>query len=412
VITPFSTINTHSAVFETSLTIEFNKLTEKYRSLKTKTRPNKESAMESKKILVTGASGYIAGHVVLQLLKKGYSVRGTVRSLANTKKYQYIIDLKEQLPQYRDKIELVEANLSDAGCWDQAVAGCDGVMHVASPFVLKSPKDENELIKPAVEGTLNVLQSCTRNGIRKVVVTSSVAAVITGHLEDREYDENDWPNEANKKVNVYMKSKGLAEKAAWDYVNSLPSDKRIELTTILPSGVIGPALTVLDFTSAFGISKIMNGEMPMQPRLKFSFVDVRDVAKAHVLAMESPISGGNRYICAGDEIFFKDMAQYLADEFNQYGYGVKPRNLPDCLVSFFALFDAETKEIKPLIGSDIRVSNKNIRSDLGMTFRKLESSVVEMAYDLIAIGVIKKDKTKGEAHKRHTTIDKMMAQEY
>eukprot|EP00357_Protocruzia_adherens_P023183 CAMPEP_0115007972 /NCGR_PEP_ID=MMETSP0216-20121206/21591_1 /TAXON_ID=223996 /ORGANISM="Protocruzia adherens, Strain Boccale" /LENGTH=373 /DNA_ID=CAMNT_0002375203 /DNA_START=54 /DNA_END=1173 /DNA_ORIENTATION=+ len=361
-------------------------------------------AETSGKVLVTGANGYIAGHVIIQLLKRGYSIRGTVRDLSNTKKYQYITDLKEQYPQYSDKIELVEANLLNEECWQSVVSGCDKVMHVASPVIFQSPKDENELIKPAVEGTLNVLRACSENGVKKVVLTSSIASIITGHTESKTYDETEWANTDVKGINVYMKSKPLAEKAAWKFVEDLPADKKFELTTILPSAVVGPPLTVLDFASSMLVAKLLNGEVPAQPRLSFDYVDVRDVAKAHILALESDKSAGQRYICTAGMRTMKQMATTLANEFNKYGYGVKPRNLPNWLVGFVSLFDKEVREIKPLVGKEMQLSNDKIRRDLGIDFLPLEPSMICMAYDLIVIGLIKKDRTKGVAQEKKTTL--------
>mmetsp|Transcript_54428 Transcript_54428/g.62370 ORF Transcript_54428/g.62370 Transcript_54428/m.62370 type:complete len:376 (-) Transcript_54428:179-1306(-) len=364
----------------------------------------------SEKILVTGASGYVAGHIIIQLVKRGYNVRGTVRSLSNTKKYQYIIDLKAKYPQYGEKIELVEANLSDPYCWNSVVSGCDKVLHVASPVTLYSPKNENDIIQPAVDGTLNVLKSCVANGIKKVIVTSSMASVITGHTESRRYDETEWANVDIKGTNAYMKSKTLAERAAWKFVEELPEDQKLELTTILPSAIMGPPLTVLDFASAMVEGQLLNGDAPMQPDLSFDYVDVRDVARAHILAMESDKSAGQRYLCTTEMKTMKQLAKLLASEFNQYGYKIKARKMPGCMLSLVSLFVREVREIKPMVGIRMEIANDKIRRDLGMAFRPIDPTLIAMAYDLIALGLVKKDRTKGVAQRKKTTLEKIVSE--
>ena len=215
------------------------------------------------KVLVTGGSGFIALHCIDQLLEKGYVVRTTIRSESR------IDEIKKAMNQYPNLDQNLEFHicdlLEDSG-WDEAVNGCEYVLHVASPFILEVPSDEDVLIRPAVDGTLRVLEACSRNDVKKVVLTSSVAAVAYGHEKSKIYDESDWSNTGEDSgITPYAKSKTLAEKAAWDFLDTLSSDKRFDFTVINPVGVFGPMLTSDIGTSNSLVSKLINGELPACP---------------------------------------------------------------------------------------------------------------------------------------------------
>lgn len=338
-------------------------------------------------VLVTGASGFIAGHCVKALLDEGYRVRGTVRSLTNRAKVGHLDALGDAADK---RLELVEADLtSDAG-WDAAVAGCSLILHLASPFPASEPEDEMELITPAVEGTTRVLQAAARTdgAVKRVVVTSSVAAVAYGHTEvpSAALTEADWSNVDN--CQPYQKSKTLAERAAWDFVESLPDEQRFELAVINPGFVLGPMLSDVGGTSAELIKRLMKREMPACPELGWATVDVRDLAQAHLLAMTKPEAAGNRYICAGDNVWLQDMSKVLAAEFKPKGYNPPTGHMPYFVLWLAARFDKTLRLTLPLVGRAERVSNAKARKELGWTQRPIAETMIDMGNRAIELGMV------------------------
>jgi nucleoside-diphosphate-sugar epimerase len=337
-------------------------------------------------VLVTGASGYIAGHCVRELLEHGYRVRGTVRSLADTRKTEHLRRMAAALD---GSLELVEADLMADRGWREAAAGCTYVLHVASPFPAEVPKNEMDLIGPAVEGTKRVLRACAESGtVKRVVMTSSVAAVAFGHTDGRDAvrTEADWSQVEN--CEAYQKSKTLAERAAWDFVNGLPADRRFELAVINPGFVLGPLLNADPGTSGELIRKLMVREMPACPEIGFAPVDVRDVALAHRLAMESPAAPGNRFICAGDHLWVRDMAKILAAEFNPRGYRVPTGHLPYWLMWIIARFDKAVRLALEYVGRKELVSSAKAQRELGWRMRPIRETVVDTARTMIEQGVV------------------------
>lgn len=337
-------------------------------------------------VLVTGATGYIAGHCIRELMEHGYRVRGTVRSLADASKTEHLRRMASALG---GSLELVEANLSSDAGWREAVAGCTYVQHVASPFPPEVPKDENELIRPAVDGALRVLKaSAASDTVKRVVMTSSVAAVAMGHDDggQRVRTEADWSNP--DKCDPYPKSKTLAERAAWDYVKSLPPDRKLELAVINPGFVLGPLLNADQGTSGELIRKLMVRDMPACPEIGFAPVDVRDVATAHRLAMERPEAAGNRYICAGDHIWVQDMAKILAAEFNPRGYRVPTGHLPYWVMWIIAWFDKAVNLALGFVGRKELVSAAKAERELGWTMRPVRESVLDTARTMIEQGIV------------------------
>jgi len=337
------------------------------------------------KVLVTGASGYIAGHCVRELLENGYSVRGTVRSL----KSSHVDHLRALASRTRGQIDFVEADLTRDDGWRQAVEGCTYVQHVASPFPAKTPTDENELVRPAVEGTRRVLEACanTNGAVKRVVLTSSVAAVAFGRPpSEHVYNEEDWT--VVEKSEPYQKSKTLAERSAWEFVKSLQGSHRFELAVINPGAVLGPLLGSDHGTSAEIVRRLMARDMPACPAIGFAIVDVRDVALAHRLAMEKPNAAGNRYICAGNHYWMRDIALILADEFGPQGYRVPTGKLPYWVLWLVARFDPTIRMTLNYIGRKELVSNEKIRRELGMEFRNVRETVVDMARSMIEQGVV------------------------
>ena len=337
-------------------------------------------------VLVTGASGYIAGHCVRELLEHGYRVRGTVRSLADPKKTAHLKAIATALG---GALDFVEADLSNNRGWPEAVAGCTYVLHVASPFPAEVPADEMELIRPAVDGTRRVLHACAAAGtVKRVVMTSSVAAVAYGHADGQGTvrTESDWSNV--ERCEAYQKSKTLAERAAWDFVAALPPERRFELVVINPGFVLGPLLNADPGTSGELVRKLMVREMPACPEIGFAPVDVRDVALAHRLAMERPEAPGNRYICAGDHLWVQEMATILAAEFNPRGYRVPTGRLPYWLMWVIARFDKAVHLALGYVGRKELVSSAKAQRELGWTMRPIRDTILDTARTMIEQGVV------------------------
>lgn len=332
-------------------------------------------------VLVTGASGFVGLHTVLGLLKEGYRVRGTVRS---EKKAE---PLCEALAPHTDGIERLEfavADLaSDAG-WAEAVADCRYIMHVASPIPKGIPRHEDDLIIPAREGALRVLRTAVEAGVERVVMTSSLAAVVNGHVRDgsRTYDENTWA--VVDDLSPYEKSKTLAERAAWDFV----ADKKLELVVINPGLILGPLLTADSPTSAEAVRKFMAKEFPGVPRLGYATVDVRDVAAAHIAAMTCPDAAGERFCCANEHTWMEEIVEVLNRNFTDRGYKAATRRLPNFVVKGVALFDKVTRQVVAELDQRQDIDTSKIRSVLGWKSRGLEEMVVDMGESLIAHGLV------------------------
>ena len=337
-------------------------------------------------VLVTGASGFIAGHCVRELLEHGYTVRGTVRSLQAQEKYAHLHALADRAG---TTIELVEADLGSDRGWTEAVAGCTYVQHVASPFPPEVPKDEMDLIRPAVDGTKRVLSACAESGtVKRVVLTSSVAAIAFGHDPRDKKVRSETDSSNADRCEAYPKSKTLAEHAAWDFVAALPAGKRFELAAINPGFVLGPVLNADPGTSGEVVRKLMTREMPACPRIGFAPVDVRDVAIAHRLAMESPQAAGNRYICAGDHMWIEDMAKVLAAEFNPKGYRVPTGRLPYWLMWVIARFDKAIRLALQYVGREELVTCEKAKRELGWTMRPVEQTLIDTGRSMIEYGIV------------------------
>ncbi|XP_072168505.1 uncharacterized protein [Diadema setosum] len=340
------------------------------------------------KVLVTGASGYIASHIVQQLLEAGYKVRGTVRSLSNASKVE---PLRKLCPNASSDLELIEADLTKDEGWKEAVAGCVYVMHTASPFPFANPKDENKIIKPAVEGTTRVLQACVdQGGVKRVVLTSSVVAVTDfeeSRSPDNPFTEEDWRKERG---DAYGKSKLLAERAAWDFVNKLSGESKFELAVINPSVVFGPVVCGSPGTSVNILKGILTREPGIIPRMHVPFCDVRDVAKAHVVAMTMPEAAGNRHIVAPYCMMMRDISQILVDEFSDKGYKPVTTVAPNFLLRLMGIFNSEVKTMSKLVGHTYAYSDKRLRQVLGITPYSAKDTVNDTAYSCIERGFVPK----------------------
>ena len=338
------------------------------------------------RVLVTGATGFIAGHVILQLLDAGHEVRGTARSASSAAK------LNETLSQYAGRpvaIELVAANLERDDGWAEAVAGMDFVQHVASPFPSGVPKDPNDLIRPATDGALRVLKASRAAGVKRVVMTSSMAAIAYGWGENRPavLTEEHWSNPDNLKDNTaYTRSKTIAERAAWDYVNG--EGKGLELAVINPAAVLGPVMSGDLSASLELLTMPLSGKIPAVPRVGFGIVDVRDVAAAQVAAMTVPGAAGERFLVSQPFMWFSDVADVLRDAFPAYAKKLPKGTMPDFMLKIVAVFNPTLKQVIPELGRQRQISNEKARTILGWTPRTANEAIIDGAQSLIDAGVV------------------------
>jgi dihydroflavonol-4-reductase len=334
-------------------------------------------------VLLTGAGGYIGKHVALQLLNKGYDVRASVRDLKRSQEVKDAIT-----PHLAPGVNLEKAltfvllDLNKDSGWDEALAGVDVLMHTASPFPIASPKNEDEIIRPAVDGTLRALRAAKAAGVKRVVLTSSVAAIYGCDLPTgvSEFDETMWTDVTHPVGSVaYTKSKTLAEKAAWDFIKSEASD--IALTTINPVLVMGAPLDRHYGSSISVVERVLKGKDPMLPDLRFGIVDVKDVAKMHVECIDVKTTFGQRILASSGTLSFVQIAEIIKSAYPESK--TKTGKAPNFLIKFLANFDADIKAVLPLLGKPMLVSNKKAKSLLGMTFISAEASVKDSAAFLI-----------------------------
>lgn len=334
-------------------------------------------------VLVSGANGFIAMHCLLQLLEQGYRVRGTLRNLSRE------AQIRQNLAKHieaNDRLEFVQADLLNDSGWEAAVRGCEYVLHVASPIPPAIPKNEDDLILPAREGTLRVLRAAAAGGVKRVVLTSSVAAIFEGYgKEPRTFDEKDWSN-LNGDIEAYPKSKTLAEHAAWEFIKSLDAAHPLELAVINPGFVIGPYLNPDLSTSGQLIYKLLRREVPGVPHTRLHIVDVRDVAAAHISAMQIPEAAGQRFCCVAPPCWAQDVALILARHFPTYR--VPTREVPDLVIRFVAVFDEAVRLIVGDLGKEYTVSTAKIQKMLHWQPRPLEETIIDMAENMIAHGMI------------------------
>lgn len=346
-------------------------------------------AMSKGIVCISGVTGYIGAHVAKEFLEHGYTVRGTVRSLTKKKGVEHVEHWqKEGLP-----IELVEADLLNEKSWEAACEGADYVIHVASPFVMGvKDKDAHEALhKPAREGTLNVLQAALAKGIKKVVVTSSVAAIMAGH-EPEKFEgaepETIWTNLDAKGVEPYYVSKTIAEKAAWEFYEK-HKDDGFNLATINPTLVMGPPVSTGSATSHEFISKLIRRAIPAVPNMKQDIVDVRDVAKAHRIALENEDCHGERFVCIGKHhLPFPKIATIVKKALKDYGYRITTIQAPNIALQVLALFDSTVRTVRDAISAKHpTLANDKIRRVLKMEFIPYEQTIEEHAHALIQLGV-------------------------
>jgi nucleoside-diphosphate-sugar epimerase len=331
-------------------------------------------------VLVTGGSGFIAAHCILQLLGAGHEVRTTVRNLAREPEVRAMLKAGGVEPGAR--LSFFAADLTSDEGWAEAAKGCDYALHVASPFPPGVPKHEDELIVPARDGALRLLRAARDAGIKRVVLTSSFAAIGYGHrVRKKPFDETDWTNLDGDDITPYTKSKTIAERAAWDFIAR--EGNGLELSVVNPVGVLGPVLGP-DFSTSIQIVKgLMDGAMPGSPKLGFGLVDVRDVADLHLRAMIDPAANGERFLAiSGDFVWMRDVAKLLKARLGKAAAKVPTRQLPNWLVFIAALRMPEVKLLLPELGKEKHATGEKAIRVLGWSPRSWEQSAVDTAESL------------------------------
>ncbi|MCA8868122.1 MAG: aldehyde reductase [Rhodobacteraceae bacterium] len=338
-------------------------------------------------VFVTGASGFIGKHIVLRLLDDGYLVKGSVRSPAKAEEVRAAMAIHAaDKSDLENRLQLVELDLLLDGGWQQALSGCNALLHTASPFPMNDPQNEDEVIRPAVEGTMRALKAARAAGIQRVVLTSSCAAIYYQNpMPDQlMVTEDDWTDLASPAANVYVRSKTLAERAAWNFAGENPG---FELTTINPCMVLGPALDRHFGTSLAVVERIMKARDPAMPAVMIDVVDVRDIALMHVLALSRPESIGERLIGASGPIWFAEIGQVIKRAYPSRK--VVTRQAPNLLIRLLARFDHTLRTITPMLGKEISANNAKAGRILGIEFIDPDAAILGSADFLLKNGFIR-----------------------
>lgn len=331
-------------------------------------------------VLVTGGTGFVGGWCIVELLKRGYNVRTTVRDLSKAPAVRTMVVAADP----GDRLSFAAADLTHDKGWDEAVAGCDYVLHVASPLGL-AKQTPDELIATARDGALRVLRAAMKAGVKRVVLTSSAAACDPPYtMKEAVSDENVWTDPSDPKLTAYRRSKTFAERAAWELIGG----SKTQLVTILPTAIFGPILTKDGLGSVQIIQRLMNGALPGIPNFGFNVVDMRDVADAHIRAMTVPEAEGQRFIAGSGWIDMIDIARILRDHFGARAKKVPTRQLPDLLLRALSIVQPEVKEVTILLGRKHDVTSAKAQKMLGWKPRTPEVSVVDCAESLIARGAV------------------------
>jgi dihydroflavonol-4-reductase len=332
-------------------------------------------------VLVTGGTGFIARWCIVELLHRGYLVRTTVRSLSGEPSVRNAV---ARVNDPADRLAVVAADLTSDEGWDAAVAGCDYVLHIASPLGLDGSSD---LVGPARDGALRVLRAATAAGVKRVVMTSAAnAASPSSYRDGGVSDEDLWTDPDVPGLSAYRRSKTLAERAAWNLMQTAGGSTT--LTTILPGAVFGPILDLDNLGSVQVVARLLQGKMRGTPRIGLEVVDVRDVADVHIRAMTSPQAAGERFLATGEFMWIADIAEVLRDRLGADAAEVPSRALPDVLVRLVALFDPGLRAITPSLGRKSMHTNAKAERALGWRPRPGADTVVDCARSLIENGAV------------------------
>lgn len=343
--------------------------------------------MKKQLVVVTGGSGFIAIHIILQLLQQGYAVRTTVRS---AKKEDII---KEMLSNGGVKdfsnLSFSQADLTSDKNWEQTMEGATYVIHVASPTPKLNFKNEDEMIRPAVDGVLRVLRASRDAGVKRVVLTSAYGAIFAGH-ENRTtpYTEEDWSDLSAKNIHPYQKSKTMSEMAAWDFIKK--EGKGLELAAVNPVGVMGPVLSAKYSHSNIQIQEMLEGKIKALPKVDSGYVDVRDVASLHILAMTSEKANGQRFLATtGETLSMMDVADILRNAFPHYAEKIPTRTISNSLVKIAALTNPQLKMIATIVGKYSETSNEKAKRLLDWHPRSAKTAIIATAQSMIDLGIVK-----------------------
>jgi dihydroflavonol-4-reductase len=337
---------------------------------------------EPQHVLVTGASGFIAKHLVLRLLDAGFAVTGSIRAPSREEEVRSAVHPHLADTSSIERLRFVRLDLEQDEGWKEALEGIDTLMHTASPFPMKLPRREEELTRPAVEGTLRALRAAHSAGVRRVVLTSSIAAVQGTELRPGRttFDEEDWTDITRSDVTSYDRSKTLAEQAAWDFVRD--SAPEISLTSINPGLVLGPSLDGRFGTSVAIVERLLQRKDPMLPRWGLSVVDVRDVAEAHLRALRRPEAAGERILVAGEFLWMSEMAHAIQEALPDRK--VVTRTAPDLLIRLLGILDSAIRQqVAPHLGNRRDISNERARRLLGLELMDARRSVGDTARYLV-----------------------------
>ncbi|QMW03299.1 SDR family oxidoreductase [Spirosoma foliorum] len=343
--------------------------------------------MANTTVLVTGGTGFVGIHCILQLLQKGYSVKTTLRSL---KRKEDVMNMLQNggITDF-SLLSFIEADLTNDANWDEAVEGCEYVLHVASPIALSVPKDENDMIRPAVEGAVRVLRAARDAGVKRVVMTSNFGAVGYSHTDTTQViTEESWTDPNEPGLSAYNKSKVLAERAAWDFMAKEGGE--LELSVVNPVGIFGPALGP-DLSSGFELLKrVLEGSMKRVPNMTLGIVDVRDVADLHIRAMTSPAAKGQRFLAiAGDIMTLPEIALLIQSRLGNKLKHISTKRMPDWVVRIAALFSPIARNLVPMLGRYRTTSNEKAKRLLGWNPRSNEEALMATATSLIQFKQLK-----------------------
>lgn len=337
------------------------------------------------RVLLTGISGFLGGHVALALLAAGYQVRGSVRNLQKADKVRATL---QKAGADISRLEFVALDLEKDDGWIEAMEGVRFLQHTASPFVLEMPKDRMELIRPAVAGTERALMRALGADVERVVLTSSMAAIAYGHGKSRTapFTANDWTNLEGTGVNAYIESKTRAERRAWEIMRAEGRDG--SLVSINPSAILGPLLDEDPGTSATVIQRLMNGSIPAAPRIPLALVDVRDVAAAHVAAMTATNAGGHRFPMGESTLFLNEIAAILRDAFPDRARKIPRFEIPDWLVRIYARFDSDVRSNIDELGTAKRLDSSAAMRLIDRKLIPAREAVIATAKSLIDEGLV------------------------
>lgn len=338
------------------------------------------------RVLVTGGSGFLGSWCLVELLRRGYQVRTTVRNASREPEVRAMLEPEVDAG---ERLSVLVADLTDDAGWEEAASGCDYILHVASPFPPQQPKDPDELIVPAREGTLRVLRAGLAAGVKRIVVTSSAVSVANSGKPPisggEAFTEEDWSDPANPNLTPYGRSKTIAERAAWDFVNERGEKSR--LSVVCPSAILGPSLSADYSYSLQMIERLLKGT-PAIPKLGFSCVDARDVADLQIKAMTAPEAAGERFLAAGPFLWMSDIAAVLRDRLGSQAAKVPTRQAPNFMVRAMARFDPGLRTVANDLGKRRLLSSEKAKTKLGWTPRPTDESIVDTARSLIDVGAV------------------------